>query len=87
MAVSDSPGPSGVPNSVGTHAIFECCVYVIAGDGCRRKMMPECNHCGAHVSDRFARVFADEYGRIHACPSCSANAGIAEVARERARQV
>jgi hypothetical protein len=49
-------------------------------------MMPECNHCGAHVSDRFARVFADEYGRIHACPSCSANAGIAEVARERARQ-
>jgi hypothetical protein len=61
-------------------------VYTIAGDGCRRKMMPECNHCGAHVSDRFARVFADEYGQIHACPSCSANAGIAEVARERARQ-
>jgi hypothetical protein len=36
------------------------------------------------VSEQFARVFADEIGRIHACPSCSANAGIAEVARERA---
>jgi transposase len=46
--------------------------------------MPTCNHCGAHVSDQFARVFADERGRVHACPSCSANAGIAEVARERA---
>lgn len=45
--------------------------------------MPECNHCGAHVSDRFARVFADEHGRIRACPACSANAGIAEAARER----
>ncbi|WP_440590507.1 DUF7563 family protein [Natrarchaeobius versutus] len=47
--------------------------------------MPECNHCGAHVSERFARVFADEDGEIHACISCSANAGIAEVAKERAR--
>jgi hypothetical protein len=46
--------------------------------------MPTCHHCGAHVSDQFARVFADESGRVHACPSCSANAGIAEVARERA---
>ena len=47
--------------------------------------MPECNHCGAHVSEQFARVFADEHGVIHACISCSANAGIAEVARQRAR--
>lgn len=47
--------------------------------------MPTCNHCGAHVSERFARVFADANGEIHACISCSANAGIAEVARERAR--
>jgi hypothetical protein len=46
--------------------------------------MPTCDHCDAHVSDRFARVFADERGRLLACPSCSANAGIAEVARERA---
>jgi hypothetical protein len=49
--------------------------------------MPECDHCGAHVSERFARVFADEYGHVHACPACSANAGIAEVARQRAQQV
>jgi hypothetical protein len=48
------------------------------------KTMPTCDHCDAHVSDRFARVFADEQGRVLACPSCSANAGIAEVARERA---
>ncbi|WP_425494231.1 DUF7563 family protein [Natronobiforma cellulositropha] len=47
--------------------------------------MPDCDHCGAHVSERFARVFADEFGEVHACTSCSANAGIAEVARERAR--
>ncbi|MFB6088044.1 MAG: hypothetical protein ABEJ85_05935 [Haloarculaceae archaeon] len=48
--------------------------------------MPTCDHCSAHVSDQFARVFADEYGRINACPNCSANAGIAEVARERAHE-
>ncbi len=48
--------------------------------------MPRCNHCDAHVSDRFARVFADEGGRVHACPNCSANAGIAEVSRDRAHE-
>lgn len=47
--------------------------------------MPTCDHCGAHVSERFARVFADENGQVRACPACSANAGIAEVARDRAR--
>lgn len=47
--------------------------------------MPACDHCGAHVSERFARVFADEDGEVHACLSCSANAGIAESARERTR--
>jgi len=52
----------------------------------RQTQMPTCDHCGAHVSDQFARVFADETGGIHACPSCSANAGIAEVARERAHE-
>ncbi|MFB6117407.1 hypothetical protein [Halosegnis sp.] len=46
--------------------------------------MPTCDHCDAHVSDRFARVFADERGELRACPNCSANAGIAEVSRERA---
>ena len=48
--------------------------------------MPRCDHCDAHVSDRFARVFADEGGQVHACPNCSANAGIAEVSRERAHE-
>jgi len=48
--------------------------------------MPKCNHCGAHVSDQFARVFADELGDVRACPNCSANAGIAEVSRERTRE-
>ncbi|WP_449329019.1 DUF7563 family protein [Salinigranum salinum] len=47
--------------------------------------MPTCDHCGSHVSERFARVFADEVGRVLACPNCSANAGIAEVARNRTR--
>lgn len=47
--------------------------------------MPTCDNCGSHVSDRFARVFADEVGQLLACPACSANAGIAEAARERAR--
>ena len=45
--------------------------------------MPECDHCGGHVSERFARVFANEAGQLLACPSCSANAGIAEAARRR----
>ncbi|QSG05724.1 DUF7563 family protein [Halapricum desulfuricans] len=48
--------------------------------------MPKCNHCNAHVSDQFARVFANEYGEVLACPNCSANAGIAEVAQQRARE-
>jgi len=60
--------------------------YVRVPATSRRKRMPTCDHCGAHVSDQFARVFADETGGIHACPSCSANAGIAEVARERAHE-
>ncbi len=47
--------------------------------------MPTCNYCDAHVSERFARVFADEDGQVKACPNCSANAGIAEVAKTRAR--
>ena len=62
-------------------------LYSDTGTGSPVNTMSECNHCGAHVSERFARVFADEYGDIYACPSCSANAGIAEVARQRARRV
>lgn len=49
--------------------------------------MPKCDNCGNHVSDQFARVFADEHGNLYACIDCSANAGIAEVTRERAREV
>ena len=45
--------------------------------------MPVRNHCGGHVPERIERIFADEYGRLFACPGCSANAGIAKVARER----
>lgn len=45
--------------------------------------MATCDHCGGHVSERFVRVFG-ESGTVHACPACSANAGIAEVAKERA---
>lgn len=47
--------------------------------------MPDCEHCDGHVSDRFARVFGDERGDVLACPNCAANAGIAEVVRERVR--
>ncbi|MDR5672652.1 hypothetical protein RH858_05760 [Halalkaliarchaeum sp. AArc-GB] len=47
--------------------------------------MATCDHCGSHVSEQFARVFADGQGQLNACPACSANAGIAEVARHRAR--
>jgi len=47
--------------------------------------MSQCDHCGAHVSERFALVFADEQGDVNACPNCSANAGIAEVAQTRSR--
>ncbi|NHN60014.1 MULTISPECIES: hypothetical protein [Halorussus] len=45
--------------------------------------MPNCDHCGSYVSNAFVRVFADERGRIGACPECSANAGIVQVAMSR----
>jgi hypothetical protein len=46
--------------------------------------MAACDHCGAHVSDDFARVFADDRGRLAACPDCSTTAGIAATSRRRA---
>ena len=46
--------------------------------------MPRCDHCDRHVSENFARVFADARGRVHACPNCAANVGIAEVSKRRA---
>jgi len=32
--------------------------------------MPECDHCGSHVSDDFVRVFASRDGQIGGCPHC-----------------
>ena len=29
-----------------------------------------CKHCGAHVTDRFGRVFGDDRDRAHRCPEC-----------------
>ncbi|MFD1512543.1 DUF7563 family protein [Halomarina rubra] len=48
--------------------------------------MPTCDHCQAHISERFVSVFADNDGDVMACPHCSANAGIAESARRRATE-
>ncbi|WP_204357337.1 DUF7563 family protein [Halogeometricum borinquense] len=48
--------------------------------------MATCDHCSTHVSERFVRVFADDSGAVRACPNCSANAGIAEVMRERTQR-
>lgn len=48
--------------------------------------MPDCDHCGMHISEQFARVFADPRGEVHACPDCATHAGIAEVARQRSRE-
>lgn len=48
--------------------------------------MPACDYCEGHVSEQFVRVFADERGKVHACPNCAANAGIAEVAKRRSQQ-
>ncbi|WP_425498425.1 DUF7563 family protein [Natrinema soli] len=49
--------------------------------------MPECSNCGAHVTEQYKRVFADNTGTLHACPNCrsqceryhGAGAGLAEV--------
>lgn len=48
--------------------------------------MPNCNYCNSYVSNRYERVFADEDGRVLACPQCSAIAGVAEVARQRSQE-
>lgn len=45
--------------------------------------MPECDNCGAHVSARFAHVFADDEGRLYACPRCAENIGIAASSQRR----
>lgn len=56
---------------------------ICCGSPATRYHMPTCDYCGDHVSERFERVFADDDGRIRACPNCSANAGIAEVSKRR----
>jgi hypothetical protein len=43
-------------------------------------------HAGEPFGDVAAAVIADPEGQILACPSCSANAGIAEAARRRLQQ-
>ena len=70
---------------IGEEYITALRLRVFTGLQSSRGEMSQCDHCGAHVSDRFARVFADEFGQVFACPSCSANAGIAEAARDRTR--
>ena len=47
--------------------------------------MATCDHCGSHVSDRFARVFADDDGHLAACPDRASRAGIAATTRRHAR--
>jgi len=32
--------------------------------------MPECDNCGAHVTDNYKRVFADNQGILHGCSHC-----------------
>ncbi|WP_117370030.1 DUF7563 family protein [Natrarchaeobaculum sulfurireducens] len=29
-----------------------------------------CQHCGAHVTDQFARVFGDDHDHAHRCGEC-----------------
>lgn len=35
--------------------------------------MPECDNCGRHVSDAYARVNADRCGVVRSCPECNAD--------------
>lgn len=39
-------------------------------------MSPECQNCGAHVSERFARVCGDEDNIAHTCPRCDSKGAI-----------
>jgi hypothetical protein len=33
--------------------------------------MQQCNNCGEHVTERFARVFGDNDDEVFACTSCA----------------
>jgi hypothetical protein len=87
--VVNESGDEGVPVRAAKfrkgYITFRNLLVLVDSPRCRHAPMPECDYCGAHVSERFERVFADEYGRVFACPDCSANAGIAEAAKERAK--
>ena len=39
-------------------------------------MTPECQNCGTHVSERFARVMGDENNIVHACPQCDSEGAL-----------
>jgi hypothetical protein len=47
--------------------------------------MSTCDHCGGHVSEQFARVFADDAGTVRACPNCAPTEAIGRATRRRAR--
>jgi hypothetical protein len=71
---------------IGKTALLVCGEFTHADYPVGVTPMPRCEHCDGHVSENFVRVFADEDGQVRACPNCSANAGIAEVSRERGRK-
>jgi NAD-dependent SIR2 family protein deacetylase len=33
-------------------------------------MSVECQHCGGHVTDSYARVFGTNDGEVYGCPDC-----------------
>lgn len=35
--------------------------------------MTRCRNCGAHVTERFARVFGNNGNQVHGCLDCSVN--------------
>jgi hypothetical protein len=37
--------------------------------------MPECESCGAHISEKYARVCGDNDDRVSACPNCPGTCG------------
>lgn len=57
-----------------THESWQELASCLTGEACEkcpvRWGMRECEGCGALVSARFARVFGDNQGDVHACPEC-----------------
>lgn len=44
--------------------------------------MPECQHCGSHVSNDFVRVFGNSNGVVHGCIECGTKSRMAEVHKD-----